>query len=259
MKAILLAVGASLTLCACAASGPSTAWGKEGVTMMDYRTDGGQCAVYAATATPETIENNQAGGISGSNETVRLPPPKTGPIDPGSNQPTAPTGDSFPTGGGGAYRDGNNSDLASRAANQQQMREVAVAKARTSGYEIRPHDKRSFSAAEATELLRINRELFKQCRYREIQTAVTDSGNNDRVVVMPGLYEEPTARAKPTDDPACDKYQTPSDSGDPGALSHDYQLHCPNDANLVAVIGRGPDTGAIPNGQRRRRRPTHVV
>ena len=131
MKAILLAVGASLTLCACAASGPSTAWGKEGVTMMDYRTDGGQCAVYAATATPETIENNQAGGISGSNETVRLPPPKTGPIDPGSNQPTSPTGDSFPTGGGGAYRDGNNSDLASRAANQQQMREVAVAKART--------------------------------------------------------------------------------------------------------------------------------
>ncbi len=39
---------------------------------------------------------------------------------------------------------------------------------------------------------------------------------------------------------------TPADSGDPGALSHNYQIKCPNDANLVAVIGRGPDTGAVP-------------
>lgn len=131
MKAILFAVGAASMLCACTSSGPATAWGKEGVTMMDYRTDGGQCAVYAATATPETIENNQAGGISGSNETARLPPPKVGPVDPTSSQPTAPTGDAFPTGGGGVYRDGNNADYASRAATQQQMREVAVAKART--------------------------------------------------------------------------------------------------------------------------------
>ena len=71
---------------------------------------------------------------------------------------------------------------------------------------------------------------------------MTAAGNNDRVVVMPGLYEEPTARAQPTHDPACDQYKIPADSGDPGALSHDYQFHCPNDANLVAVIGRGPDT-----------------
>ena len=130
MKSILLAMFATLTLSACASSGPATAWGKEGVTMMDYRTDGGQCAVYAATATPETIENNQAGGISGSNETARLPPTNPGKIDPGSSQPTAPTGDAFPT-GGSVYRDGNNADYASRAATQQQLREVAVAKART--------------------------------------------------------------------------------------------------------------------------------
>jgi len=130
MKAILLAICAALTLGACVSGGPTTAWGKEGVTMMDYRTDGGQCAVYAATATPETIENNQAGGISGSNETTRLPQPNVGQTDPSSSQPTAPTGDAFPA-GGSVYRDGNNADYASRAATQQQMREVAVAKART--------------------------------------------------------------------------------------------------------------------------------
>ncbi len=127
---------------------------------------------------------------------------------------------------------------------------AAVAKARKSGYYIRPTDRRSFSYTEAKALLAINTQLFAKCKYREIQPAVTASKNNDRVVIMPGLYEEPTSRAKPTNDPACNKYKTSADSGDPGALSHDYQLHCPNDANLIAVIGRGPDTGAIPSPPR---------
>ena len=122
----------------------------------------------------------------------------------------------------------------------------SIDKARQDGYFIRPTDHRDFSEAEATELLEINEGLFELCEYDEIQPAVTDSGNNDRVVVMPGLYEEPTSRAKPTDDPACLQYEIPAESGDPGALSHDYQFHCPNDANLVAVIGRGPDTGPVP-------------
>src|SRR4051794_1565311 len=64
---------------------------------------------------------------------------------------------------------------------------------------------------------------------------------------MPGLYPEPTSAAQPTHDPACDKYKVHSGSGDPGALSHAYQLHCPNDANLVAVIGRGEGPGADPD------------
>ena len=122
----------------------------------------------------------------------------------------------------------------------------SIDKARTDGYFIRPTDHRDFTEAEATELLEINEGLFELCDYDEIQPAVNDSGNNDRVVVMPGLYEEPTARSQPTFDPACDQYEIPAESGDPGALSHDYQVHCPNDANLVAVIGRGLDTGPVP-------------
>ncbi len=59
-----------------------------------------------------------------------------------------------------------------------------------------------------------------RCRYDEIQPAITDSGNNDRVVVMPGVYTEPTAASQPTYDPACAQYTVHSDSGDPGALSH---------------------------------------
>ena len=127
-----------------------------------------------------------------------------------------------------------------------ELAKESIAKAKEDGYNIRPTDHRDLSDADAAALVDINTQLFALCEYDEIQPAVTDSGNNDRVVVMPGLYEEPTARAKPTNDPACDKYEMVAESGDPGALTHEYQIHCPNDANLIAVIGRGSDTGPLP-------------
>jgi hypothetical protein len=58
------------------------------------------------------------------------------------------------------------------------------------GYYVRPSDHESLSAKRAAKLLSINRALFKMCTYHQIQPAVTASGNNDRVVVMPGLYTE---------------------------------------------------------------------
>jgi Right handed beta helix region len=123
----------------------------------------------------------------------------------------------------------------------------SIARAVKSGYDIRPTDHRTFTAREGRKLLKLNRKLFKMCGFSEIQAAVTASGNNDRVVIMPGLYLEPTSRAQPTQDPKCQPYRIHSDSGDPGALSHAYQMHCPNDANLVAVIGRGEGPGKDPD------------
>ena len=127
---------------------------------------------------------------------------------------------------------------------------ASVAKARKVGYRDRPTVHSDLSDARADMLLRVNRRLFEACEYRHIQAAVTRSGNNDRVVVMPGLYLEQPSRAKPTHDPSCDKYEMADDGGDPGALSHEYQIHCPNDANLVAVIGRGSDTAPLPKTPR---------
>jgi hypothetical protein len=126
----------------------------------------------------------------------------------------------------------------------------AIARAVKVGYDIRPTDHRTFSKREGKKLLDINRRLFRMCRFSEIQPAVTASHNNDRVVVMPGLYLEPTARSQPTQDPKCQPYRTHSDSGDPAALSHAYQIHCPNDANLVAVIGRDVGPGNDPDPPR---------
>ena len=127
---------------------------------------------------------------------------------------------------------------------------ASVRRARANGYHIRPTDHRSLSAKKARKLLRINKALFNRCRYHRIQRAVTESRNNDRVVVMPGLYRERYSRRQPTHDKSCAKYLTEADSGDPGALSHDFQVHCPNDANLAAVIRRGPDTGPLPEPPR---------
>jgi hypothetical protein len=123
----------------------------------------------------------------------------------------------------------------------------SVSRALKVGYYERPTVHKSFTDKQASSLLRVNRALFAKCTFHGIQAAVTASGNNDRVVVMPGLYLEPASRAQPTHDPACEKYKIATDTGDIAALSHDYQIHCPNDANLVAVIGRGPDTATPPN------------
>ncbi len=123
----------------------------------------------------------------------------------------------------------------------------SIARARKDGYDIRPTDHRRLTAKQARGLMRTNRRLRRLCRYDEIQPAVTASGNNDRVVVMPGLYTEPTARAQPTHDPACAKDLTLNDLGETGALSYAYQAHCPNDQNLVAVIGREVGPGSDPS------------
>src|SRR2546423_185804 len=55
---------------------------------------------------------------------------------------------------------------------------VSVANAIKNGYYIRPTDHRSLSKKQGAQLITVNTALFKLCRYREIQPAVTASGNN---------------------------------------------------------------------------------
>jgi hypothetical protein len=110
----------------------------------------------------------------------------------------------------------------------------SLRKAQRDGFRLRPSQPKIFYGGEqANALLEINRALAEQCEYHQVQKAVNASGNNDRVVIMPGRYTEPASRQAPTNDPSCADllYQgtTPS---------FEYQATCPNDQNLIYVQGR---------------------
>lgn len=122
----------------------------------------------------------------------------------------------------------------------------SIKKARAEGYTIRPTDRRSLSRKQARRLLKFNARLLKRCKFNEIQPAVDAAKNNDRVVVMPGVYSEPTARKQRTNDPKCNDFEILNDEGDFEALSYRYQLECPNDQNLIAIMGRAAGKGKDP-------------
>jgi Right handed beta helix region len=129
----------------------------------------------------------------------------------------------------------------------------AIVKARFVGYKLRPSErKRHVTRRQGRKLLAFNRRLFARCQFHSIQDAVTKSGNNDRVVIMPGLYTEPKSRAQPTQDPKCADLKEVNDRQDgsgeyqTGAVSYAYQVKCPNDQNLIAVIGRALGPGKNP-------------
>src|SRR5262249_39371314 len=52
--------------------------------------------------------------------------------------------------------------------------------------------------------------------------------------------------AKPTNDPACNQYKITNDKSQTGAVSYAYQWHCPNDQNLIAVLGRALTNTPVP-------------
>ncbi|CAN5568234.1 hypothetical protein BH20ACT15_BH20ACT15_01750 [soil metagenome] len=128
-----------------------------------------------------------------------------------------------------------------------QRLDAALAAAVANGYELRPSEPRvPVTQQEANRLRDFNAQLLASCNYDSIQAAVNDSGNNDRVVVMPGVYTEPDSRAATTNDPECDDLEEMNDRPDgmgglrTGANSYAYVATCPNDQNLIAVIGREP-------------------
>jgi hypothetical protein len=129
----------------------------------------------------------------------------------------------------------------------------SIRRAEASGFSNRPTEPpHKLGRKAGRRLLRINQRLYKRCRYHQIQPAVSASHNNDRVVIMPGIYTEPKSRAVPSFPPQCERYRTESDHG-AGAVSYAYQFHCPNAQSLVSVIGRalgpGQDPATSPTGR----------
>jgi hypothetical protein len=129
MKSILMLAVSAALLSACAATGPETAWGKPGISKVDYVTDLGTCTARSAMAESGNGANT-AGGLNGRNNSA---PSSTGADAAkagGANGGPSP-GAAVPTGGGGVYRDSAPADVVNRAATQQQTQQMAASRART--------------------------------------------------------------------------------------------------------------------------------
>lgn len=134
------------------------------------------------------------------------------------------------------------------------LAKASIRQARTEGFRIRPSQPEiRYSAKRARRMLKTNRRLRGMCRYDSVQKAVNDSGNNDRIVIMPGRYTEPESRKQPVNDPRCSPGLLQRDaSGDP-TPSYEYQVTCPHDQNLVYVAGRAVVGKPLPQPREDRR------
>ena len=131
-------------------------------------------------------------------------------------------------------------------SNSLALTRVAITRARTKGVELRPSvPAKKLTRTQARRLLTLNKSLFRRCRFHDIQPAVTATHNNDRIVVMPGLYTEEPSRKVPNFPPECDKYRVTSENGS-GAVSYAYQFHCPNAQSLIGLAGHALGPGSDP-------------
>jgi hypothetical protein len=127
MKSILLVAVSAALLSACAATGPQTAWGKPGVSKVDYVTDLGTCTAMAAMTqgnNASTVIDQQQGSLP------QTPGGATSQAGGGAGDSSSSAGAAAPIGGGGMYRDSTPTDVVNRAANQQQAQEIAAKRAR---------------------------------------------------------------------------------------------------------------------------------
>jgi hypothetical protein len=126
----LVACAAALMMgCTVNGSGPMTAWGKKDVSMLDYRTDAGQCAVLASTLNSRSEVAKQAAGADGQNGAAPNAPAASSTSDAGTQ--TGASASTPSDSGGGAYRDSASSDFVNRAVMQQRNQEIAAQRARS--------------------------------------------------------------------------------------------------------------------------------
>ena len=133
MKRSLRVLVAVTAVAGCTMNGsqPLTSWGKPGITMLDYRTDSGQCALIGATSGYDQNGAKNAGGISGQNAS----PSVDGQSGPATASAAAAGSAPAPGGpartiGNSTWRDGASPDFVNRAVTQQQSQEMAAQRAR---------------------------------------------------------------------------------------------------------------------------------
>jgi hypothetical protein len=104
------------------------------------------------------------------------------------------------------------------------------------------------SSKEASFARRLKLKQLNRCKFQEVQKAVDAASTGARIFIMPGVYEEPSARKVPFNDPKCSmddpKYWEPTDDshGENGKVAtYQFQWDCKNSRNLVQILGDDPD------------------
>jgi hypothetical protein len=130
MKTLLVMAGMAVALCGCTTTGEATAWGKPGVSRIEYGTDIGLCSGNAALANAGNGANT-AGGVSGSNNTAgpALPDGGRHQADSSGSVPATAAATSNALPASGTYSGTVSSDYAQRAALQQRTQEMLVKRA----------------------------------------------------------------------------------------------------------------------------------
>jgi hypothetical protein len=106
----------------------TTSWGKEGVSMIDYQTDGILCATLSERIASGDATHT-AGGIDGKNDVARQGGAGDAAVAAGNNG-GAQSSSNAPSLGGGTYQGTASPDMVSRAANQQRTQEMRIKQAR---------------------------------------------------------------------------------------------------------------------------------
>ncbi len=121
MKSILLVAGVSIALAGCASTGQQTAWGKAGVSRVDYGTDIGMCTGLAAMQNAGNGAGT-AGGISGKNSSAQTDTARGSTAASGAAAGGSGASSNVPA--SGTYSGMAGSDFVQRAATQQRSQEM---------------------------------------------------------------------------------------------------------------------------------------
>ena len=128
-------------------------------------------------------------------------------------------------------RDGSVPDLARKSQNTLVVCKASSRPTRDALAKIRDRQRAGDRghAKAALASWKQNTKLFRKCRYEHIQAAVNDATDGTTIRVMPGVYREEPSRAAPS-------HGAP-DLPD-GSYSYEYHVAHPNDANLIAILGK---------------------
>ena len=134
MRTLLFNAGVVLVLSGCASTAPELAWGKPGVSKVDYGTDVGMCSGFAVAKNTGN-GGNTAGGIDGKTIANTASPgidPMPQPANGGTAAQTEHARAPIPA--SGTYSGMATADFAQRAATQQRTAEMTAQRARAEAF-----------------------------------------------------------------------------------------------------------------------------